>query len=81
VWFHPTRPTLTPKFTVEQVGEDKITAGGADHTLRRLRVRLRASTNTVWVFPGGRVCKILPDGAKAVPVVLQGFEEATRGLK
>ncbi len=37
--------------------------------------------NTVWVFPNQRVCKILPDGEKSVPVVLGGFEEATRALK
>jgi hypothetical protein len=81
LWFHPTRPTLTPTFTVEKGGEDRIRVGGVEHKLERLNVRLRASTNTVWVFPDRRVCKILPAGEKAVPIVLQGHEEATRDLK
>jgi hypothetical protein len=81
LWIHPTRPTLTPKYSAEKVGEDKITAGGVDYSLRRFKMRLRASTVTVWVFPNGRVCKILPEGEKAVPVVLEGYEAATRDLK
>src|SRR5262249_61483227 len=78
---HPTRPTLTPKFTIEKVGEDKITRNGVEPRLGRFRVRLRASTVTVWVLPGARVCRILPEGKGAVPVVLEGYEAATRGLK
>jgi hypothetical protein len=81
LWFHPTRPTLTPKFTVEKVGVDRITAAGTEHILRRFKARIRASTNTVWTFPNGRVCKILPEGEKALPVVLEGYEEASRDLK
>jgi hypothetical protein len=80
LWIHPTRPTLTPKFTIEKVGEDKITRNGAEHLLGRFRVRLRASTVTVWVLPNRRVCKIL-EGKGAVPVVLEGYEAATRDLK
>lgn len=81
LWFHPTRPTLTPRFTVEKVGTDRITASGTEHLLRRFKVRIRASTNTVWAFPNGRVCKILPEGEKAQPIVLEGYEEASRHLK
>jgi hypothetical protein len=82
LWFHPTLPSRTPKFSIERLGTDKITAFGKEHVLARCRARLRGgSSYLVWVFADGRVCKILPGGEKAIPVVLEGFDNATRGLK
>src|SRR5262245_8846743 len=80
-WFHPMRGALTPRYSIEQVGEDKIKVDGGEQTLSRYKIRLRASTNTVWAFSDGKVCKILPDGDKATPIVLEGYDEAAKGLK
>jgi len=81
LWFHPTRRHLTPAYTIERVGEDRIKLDGVEQTLQRYKVRLRASTNTVWALSNYRVCKILPDGPKATPIVLEGYVEATKDLK
>jgi len=81
LWFHPSRPPLTPTFTVEHTGTDAVTHKGKEEALERYEVRLRASANRVWARPDGVVVKILPAGDRSVPVVLEGYEEATRGLK
>jgi hypothetical protein len=81
LWFHPSQPPLTPTFTVEHTGTDAVTRKGKEEALERFEVRIRASTNRVWAKPDGVVVKILPAGQRAVPVVLEGYEEATRGLK
>jgi hypothetical protein len=81
MWVHPLRGALTPRYSIERVGEDQIKVDGVEQTLGRYKIRLRASTNTVWAFASNRICKILPDGEKATPIVLEGYEEATKGLK
>jgi hypothetical protein len=80
LWFHPTRPHLLLTFTVEKVGVDVVTLAGKEQQLDRFQVRLRSGGYRVWAR-GGQVVRVLPAGAKAVPVVLEGYEEATRGLK
>jgi hypothetical protein len=81
LWIHPIKPPLLLTFAVERVGEDPVKGKGGEEKLRRFRVGLRSGSYTVWARADGRVCKILPAGAKAVPVVLEGYEDATRALK
>jgi len=82
VWFHPRQPTLTPKFAIELKGTDRVKVKEKEIVLNRFEIRLRASTNRVWALPdGGAAVKILPVGDKATPIVLEGYEEATRELK
>lgn len=82
LWFHPSQPTQMPKFSFERLGTDTIKFAGKEHVLTRCRARLRGgSAYLVWVLADGRVCKILPAGEKAVPVVLDGYEKAVEGLK
>jgi hypothetical protein len=80
LWFHPTQPSQTPRFSIERLGTDRITVSGEEYVLTRCRARLRGgSAYLVWVFADGRVCKILPVGDKAVPIVLEGFEGKSSG--
>lgn len=81
VWFHPVNPPLMLTFEVERLGTDTIEVKEKDFALTRFRVKLRSGNYTVWGFPDGRVCKILPPGKSPVPVVLEGYEEAVRELK
>jgi len=81
LWIHPTKKTLMLTFTIERLGSDTIKVKDAEMKLDRYRVRLRSGDYLVWADPSGRVCKLLPPGAKASPVVLEGYEEATRELK
>jgi hypothetical protein len=80
LWVHPTRPNLHLTFAVEKVGVDAVKVKGGQQQLDRYQVRLRSGGYRVWAREG-RVVKILPAGAKAVPIVLEGYEEAARGLK
>lgn len=81
LWIHPAKPPLLLTFAVERVGEDPIKGKGREKKLRRYRVQLRSGSYTVWARNDGCVCKILPAGPRAVPVVLEGYEDATRALK
>jgi hypothetical protein len=82
LWFHPTQPPQTPKFSIVKVGSDTITLDGTQHVLLRCQVRLRGgSAYRVWVLENGRVCRIIPEAGKGHPVVLEGFEKATKELK
>jgi hypothetical protein len=82
VWFHPTMPAQTPRFSFERLGTDTIAFGKEDCTLTRCRARIRGgSAYLVWVFANGRVCKLMTEGGKGSLVVLAGYEEATKDLK
>ena len=82
LWFHPTQPSQTPKFSIERLGSDTITLDGNAVMLTRCRARIRGgSTYLVWILEAGRVCKLAPEGGKGTPVVLEGFEKATKELK
>ncbi len=80
LWFHPAQPHLLLTFSVEMVGADTVKVRNEEQRLDRYQVGLRSGAYRVWAREG-RVVKILPAGAKAVAVVLEGYEEATQGLK
>lgn len=80
LWIHPSKPTLKLTFTIEPVGNDAVTVNNQPLMLERYQVRLRSGAYLVWADSTRRVYKLMPPGAKASPVVLEGYEEATRGL-
>jgi hypothetical protein len=80
-WFHPSQPHRNLAFTVEKTGTDKVRHKGSPLELGRFAVTIRSGTYKVWALPNNRVVKLLPPGDKAAPVVLEGYEETTRGLK
>ena len=79
IWFHPTEQPKILTFTIERVGEDKITLNEQNAKLNRHEITLRSGDYRVWSDDEGRVVRILPRGGE--PIVLVGYEEATRGLK
>ena len=80
IWFHPVEPPLMLTFTVERVGDDSVKLKEQDFTLHRHEVNLRSGGYRVWSNDGGHVVRIVPHGG-GVPVVLEGYEGATRDLK
>ena len=84
LWIHPVQPRQQLTFAVERAGENTVTAKEDDKPaelkLNRFRVRLRSGGYVVWADAAGRVIRLAPAGAKDNFVVLQGFEEATKGL-
>jgi hypothetical protein len=81
LWFHPTLPHQILTFTIEREGADKVMVKDKPVELTRYQVHLRSGDYVVWALPDGVVCKLMAREAKAVPVVLDGYEEATRNLK
>jgi hypothetical protein len=80
VWFHPVEGARTLTFSIERVGHDKITVKEEEVRLERYLIRLRSGAYGVWVDNGGRVIRIVPQGAANAPVVLEGYQESTRDL-
>jgi hypothetical protein len=81
LWIHPTRNHLELTFTIEPQGTDVVMVKDKKETLTRYLIHLRSGNYRVWATRDRRVCKILSGGARAVPVVLKGYEETTRELK
>jgi hypothetical protein len=79
IWFHPVEQPLIVSFTIERVGEDKIMLKEQDVKLYRHDIRLRSGGYRAWSDDEGRVVRIVPRGGG--PIVLEGYEEATRELK
>ena len=80
LWIHPRKPLLTLTFTIERAGTDRVTVKDRPVELTRYRVHLRSGDYLVWARPDGVVCKLIAQSAGAVPVVLEGYQEATRNL-
>ena len=73
---------LSVTFTAERLGSDKVRVKDQDLALDRYRLGLRDGDYLVWATPAGAVYKVLPPAGKnAVPVVLEGYQDATRDLK
>jgi hypothetical protein len=81
VWFHPREGYVSTTFSIEKAGNDKVKVKDREVNLTRYQVKLRSGDYTVWAEPNAKVVKIVPADAKAGPVVLDGYEEATRDLK
>jgi hypothetical protein len=80
LWVHPVEPPEALTLTIEHLGTDKVTVEDRTVELDRYRVHRRGGDCLVWADPSGIVCKLLPAGPRATPVVLEGFEQATRNL-
>src|SRR5262249_48039734 len=82
LWFHPVeQPQIPIAFTIERAGTDKITLKEKEIALHRHDIHLRSGGYRAWSDADGRVVRIAPRGPGGVPVVLEGYEEATRELK
>jgi hypothetical protein len=81
LWFHPVQGLETQTFTIERQGQDAVTVKSMEVKLTRYRIKLRSGDCAAWADGEGRVLRLQPLAAKATPVVLEGFEDATKGLK
>ena len=87
IWFHPVDQLLTPTFTIDRVGEDKITVKVKDTLeekevgLQRYDIQLRSGGYRAWSDDDGRIVRIVPRGTNSSPIMLEGFEELTSKLK
>ncbi|HKI32770.1 MAG TPA: hypothetical protein VKA46_13045 [Gemmataceae bacterium] len=77
----PVQGLQNQTFTVERQAADTVTVKDKEVKLDRYRLKLRGGEYAAWADAEGRVVRVLGLAPKAVPVVLEGFEEATRGLK
>jgi hypothetical protein len=86
LWIHPVEAMRRLTFTVERLKTDPVTVKDPttkkdeELKLERYQVKLRSGDYLVWADPSGRVVKLMGAGPKGTPVVLEGFEEATRAL-
>jgi hypothetical protein len=81
VWFHPVRQPLILNFTIERLGQDKIKLMEQEITVHRHQIHLRSGEYLAWSDDEGRIVKILPRSQGGAPIVLEGYEEATRDLR
>jgi hypothetical protein len=81
VWFHPVDQPQILTFTIERTGEDKIKLKEQEIELRRHEIHLRSGGYRAWSDGDARIVRIVPRGQGGVPIVLEGYEEATRELK
>jgi hypothetical protein len=81
LWFHPTQPHRILAFSVEGTGSVRAQHEGKPLDLQAFKITIRSGGYKVWALPTGEVVKILPDGPKATPVVLEGYTETTKGLR
>ena len=81
LWIHPTLPYRTLSFTIERAGSDTVKVKDKPVELTCYQVHLRSGDYLAWALPDGTVCKLFGRAEKAVPVVLEGYEEATRKLE
>jgi hypothetical protein len=68
-------------YTVERQAADKVTVKDNEMKLDRFRIKQRGGELAAWVDGDGRVVRVQVVAPKAAPVVLDGFEDATRELK
>ena len=65
-------------FTAERQPADTVTVKDKEMKLDRFRLKLRGGDYAAWADGEGRVVRVQGLAPKAVPVVLEGFEDATR---
>ena len=81
LWIDPVQGLQKQTFTAERQSSVTVTVKDKEIKLDRYRLKLRGGEYAAWADPDGRVVRVQGLAAKAVPVVLEGFEDATRGLK
>ncbi len=67
--------------SAERQATDAVTLKDKELKLERYRLKLPGGDYAAWADGEGRVVRVQGLVPKAVPVVLEGFEDATRGLK
>jgi hypothetical protein len=80
LWIHPAQPAKRLTFTVQKVGDDDIDVKGKKITLGRFKIQIRSGAYVAWADANGRVYKLMVPGKPATAVVLEGYQEETRGL-
>jgi hypothetical protein len=81
VWIHPAENCQTLKLTIEHVDDkETISVQGKKIALHRFVVRLRGGEHLVWMDSDGVVIKIVKNQLKSPAVVLDGYQEAAKGL-
>jgi hypothetical protein len=87
LWIHPVQDLQRLTFTIERLEKsDTVTVKDAqtqkdvEVKLDRYRIRLRSGDYLAWADGNARVVRLMPLAARALPVVLEGFEAATRSL-
>jgi len=81
LWIHPVEGMLNQTFTVERQAADTITLKDKEVKLDRYRVKARGGDFAAWADADGRVVRVEGLAPKSAPVVLEGYEGATKGLR
>ena len=81
LWIHPVQPAKKLDFTIENEGKDTIEVKDKKVSLDRFKIRVRSGTYYAWADGNGRVYKLMAPRKQSTAVVLEGYEEETRGLK
>jgi hypothetical protein len=81
VWIDPVQGLQKQTFGAERQPADTVTVKDKETKLDRFKLKLRGGDYTAWADGDGRVVRVQGLAAKSLPVVLDGFEEATRALK
>jgi hypothetical protein len=81
LWIHPVQGLQKETWTVQRQAADAVTVKDKDVKLDRYRMKLRGGDYAVWADPEGRVVRVQGLAANSAPVVLEGYEDATKGLK
>jgi len=80
-WIDPVQGLEKQTYTIERKASETVTVKDKEVKLDRYRIKLRGGEYTAWADLEGRVVRVQALAPKAVPIVLDGFEDATRGLK
>jgi hypothetical protein len=81
VWVHPSRSPESLTFSIELL-DDTESILVQDHKvkLRRYLLKLRPGEYLVWTDYSGKIIKIVKNEARATPIVLDGYQDATSNL-
>ena len=80
-WIDPVQGLEKQTYTIERKASETVMVKDKEVKLDRYRIKLRGGEHTAWIDPEGRVVRVQGLAPKAVPIVLEGFEDATKGLK
>lgn len=81
LWIHPVQGLQNETFTVERQAAVTVTVKDKEVKLDRYRMKVRGGDFAAWADPEGRVVRVQGLAAKSAPVVLEGYEDATKGLR